>query len=481
MTLRYHGGAAPYQLMLTPVFGTPRVMNIPDSSFSNGKGSYQTPLDFPKGQKFLATMSDASGLGTGGTTDLLEVGASVGNAGCNTADPGVDFFFELNTALQQCRPFTFGNYVGAVQPVTITGVIPGGQAFVLNPPVGPTSYDWNADVAAGTGIIFILTDSKGRKGGSSDVRVVGVSDDNSCLSTNSPTSASIVPSASTSQAASTSGGSAAPTSTNGSGSDNSSTSSKKPSGAVIAGAAAAGLFALATIAVLVMFCLRRRRKNRYGHQRFGSLDLTNDPPPGPMDHANLPVVNPYPMTPSYTGSHMGTPSSHNLLSPDGTHYAQSDVYPLTNPYGPSTYSPSAYGASAYGASAYGGVAPSHARSPSNAESAAAASSSRGGRETLMSWGGNTVSSAARQKAAAAGIPLNHAPVPARFILHTDLEESVPPPPAEEEVIELPPQYSERRAPIPGLGPTDSFGTPPSPASPPPPTIPTIPGPSSSRS
>ncbi|KAK7694758.1 hypothetical protein QCA50_001946 [Cerrena zonata] len=442
------GGTAPYTLTLTPVFGTPRIMNIPDSSFSNGKGTYETQLVFAKDKQFLATMSDASGFGTGGTSDVLKVGASVGNQNCNTTDPGVDFFFELNTALQQCRPFTFDNYVGAQQPITITGIIPGGQSFILNPPTGPTSFDWVADVAAGTSIMFVLTDSKGRKGGSSDIRPVSVSDDTTCLDSTSPTSASITPSPTGSQAAST--GVTSPTS----GADNTS-SSHKVSGAVIAGAIAAVLFAIATIVVLVIFVMRRRKNE--GHQRFGSIDL-NDSPPGPIDLHNAPVINPYPMTPSTRST--TSPSQHNLLG-NSTQYTQSD-YPPTTMTSPSTYSASGYAAfgaqSNYGGaqSAYGGdrsyhgtsmyatTTGSHARNPSNARSAAPSSSN----ERTSMWGGTTMT-AAERKAAAAGVPMNPNPVPARFILHTDLEDAVPPPP-ENEVIELPPQYSERRGPLPGF-------------------------------
>lgn len=40
----------------------------------------------------MATMSDASGFGTGGTTEVLKVGDSIGNANCNTTDPGTCSF-----------------------------------------------------------------------------------------------------------------------------------------------------------------------------------------------------------------------------------------------------------------------------------------------------------------------------------------------------------------------------------------------------
>lgn len=104
--------------------GTPRTFNIPSSSYTNGQGTFQAQVPFDKDQKFLAIMSDASGFASGGISSLLEVGASVSNTNCNTTDPGVcasctdcitlhvqdadgcagvDFFYELNTALQQCR------------------------------------------------------------------------------------------------------------------------------------------------------------------------------------------------------------------------------------------------------------------------------------------------------------------------------------------------------------------------------------------
>lgn len=55
-------------------------------------------------------------------------------------------------------------------------------------------------------------------------------------------------------------------------------------------------------------------------------------------------------------------------------------------------------------------------------------------------------STTQRKAAMAGVGGYK---PARFIMHTDVEDALPPP-EEESVIELPPLYSERRGPAPGL-------------------------------
>lgn len=69
------------------VFGTPRNISIPSSSFSDGKGSYSLQVPMKKDDTMLLTMSDATGFNTGGTTRVLTVGASKGGQ-CNTTDPG---------------------------------------------------------------------------------------------------------------------------------------------------------------------------------------------------------------------------------------------------------------------------------------------------------------------------------------------------------------------------------------------------------
>lgn len=57
---------------------------------------------------------------------------------------------------------------------------------------------------------------------------------------------------------------------------------------------------------------------------------------------------------------------------------------------------------------------------------------------------STTLTAAQRKAAMAG-ESNYKP-PSRFILHTDIEDDLPPP-NDDGVVELPPQYTERRMPI----------------------------------
>ncbi|KAK0478225.1 hypothetical protein IW261DRAFT_212181 [Armillaria novae-zelandiae] len=271
VSITWNGGTAPYLLLLTPVFGTPRNISIPDSAYSGGKGTYKTQIPFESGKKFVMVMSDASGFGAGGVTDVLTVGSSLGGS-CNITDPGkrvchtcvvrhcnvipkgVAFSFELNSALQQCRTYTFSAYDGAVQPVTIMGMIPNGDTFVINPPSGATEYDWIADVYNGTSIIFAMVDSQGRQGGSSDVKTVGTSTDQSCIDDSSPSSTA-APSSTSPTASST-------TVTSAAASETTSSSSGTPIGA-IAGTVLGGLVFLAAVITLALFFLRRKRDREH--------------------------------------------------------------------------------------------------------------------------------------------------------------------------------------------------------------------------
>ena len=84
------------------LFGTQRFFSIPDSAFSNGQGTFATQLPIEEGKRFLVVMSDTTGFGTGGVSQLLTVGQSTGG-NCNTTDPGPEFFWDAPGTLGQCR------------------------------------------------------------------------------------------------------------------------------------------------------------------------------------------------------------------------------------------------------------------------------------------------------------------------------------------------------------------------------------------
>lgn len=77
---------------------------VPASAFSNGKGSYSIPqLSLKTGTTFILTMSDATGFGSGGTTNQLVVGSAVENNECNITVASPPYMFNLEPSqLTQC-------------------------------------------------------------------------------------------------------------------------------------------------------------------------------------------------------------------------------------------------------------------------------------------------------------------------------------------------------------------------------------------
>ncbi|KAG2125310.1 hypothetical protein DEU56DRAFT_759347 [Suillus clintonianus] len=221
-------------------------ISVPASAFSNGKGSYSiSPLTLAAGTLFLLTMSDATGFGSGGTTNQLTVGNPVANNNCNTEVLSPPYTFDLSPLqLLQCSQFTL-SYTGATLPVTIVQLIPGGQSTVFNS-VNSNTFTSVANVNTGTNLMFLMTDSAGRQGGDSGFEQVLSSSNASCLNANSPSSTSSMSATAT-----------ASTSASSTSNPSSSTSSNV---AVIAGSAVGGAAALAALVILGMCLLRRKRK-----------------------------------------------------------------------------------------------------------------------------------------------------------------------------------------------------------------------------
>lgn len=377
-TVNWTGGQPPFLLEILPVLGTQQVFNIPPSALSNGVGSYSTTLQLAKEQQFLVTMSDATGFATGGISPLLTVLAQTSQStSCNTVDPSPQFFYSLDVALQQCQPFTFSNYTGAVLPVTIYALVPGGTGIVLNAPNGAAQYVWSAaSIPSGTSVIFAMSDAQNRTGGVSGILVSGSTGITSCLNANSPsvtqqstppTPTPLSPSSPSSSSATTSA---------------SSKKSNKISGMTLFAVIAGTLVFLGVVAALSVFLLRRCRKNNASRRR--RADFVVD---GYHDSPSLVSVRhgvePFPTNPSNT-----TPP-YEMTRMENS--AASLIHPASEATG-------------------------HLPSP-------VPPTSTGSRKTDMASTGNQ---------------------PARFILHTDVEEVEP---DENGFIELPPQYSASRRPL----------------------------------
>ncbi|KAK2461972.1 hypothetical protein APHAL10511_006435 [Amanita phalloides] len=348
-------------------------------------------------QKFVITMSDATGFGTGGVSRLLTVGTSKG--GCNTKSPSVPFTYQLNTALRQCRPFMVSGYSQGVQPVTLYGVIPRGTAFVVGQSMGQPLFNWTVNVAAGTRIIFFMVDAQGHQGGSSDISRVGNSNDASCLDQNSPSLTASVPTYTI------------PTGT--------SIRPKRPrfrrggiSLGAIAGTVIGSLLFLAVIITLGLFFLRRQQQSfspQGGSKDYGDqMALT----PGSRSHVDTTIRG-------STHIHQNVCQSNGNPfepSPSGSCQSSVNTYPTYPGLNISPYPP---------------TQPSIPRSPTSVSAPPEVSATLGNEPQASAYD--------RRGAKARG---NLQPPPSRFIVHTDLDDEVFQP-DKNDTVELPPRYTER--------------------------------------
>ncbi|KAF8710465.1 hypothetical protein RHS03_02207, partial [Rhizoctonia solani] len=419
LTVSWTGGTAPFSLLITPFYSTPQNISIPASAFNGTHGSYTTTLRVTgksNAGRFLLTMSDATGVGSGGTSGILTAGT--GTTSCNTTDPGTDFVYSLDRSLQQCRPYIWSHYESASQPITITGLIPLGKTFVLNAPLGD-SFTWTTNVASGTNVVFIVVDAQGRQGGSTDLYTVGSSDDNTCITSDSP--------GSTAQAGtsiSTPTVSPLPSST-------STPTGQNNSAAIIGSSIAGGAVFLVAIASLVWFFLLKNQKRRPDEEddsmrginaskrRGRSVDLLPD------DHSVRSAAGAavrYPLPSPQTGDPLDSERGRSVYDPD----------PYVLPPPP----PDAYGYFPRASSIHEEELsqPRHTRVMSNGTSM-------------------TGMSKAQMAAAASASGSTRLQGPQRFILHTDAGEV-----DDDEVVELPPMYTQvqpRRTPAPTPTTTDT--------------------------
>ncbi|CAE6416773.1 unnamed protein product [Rhizoctonia solani] len=307
----------------------------------------------------------------------------------------------LDRSLQQCRPYIWSHYEGAVQPITITGLIPLGKTFILNAPRGD-SYTWMTNIAAGTNVVFVVVDAQGRQGGSTDLYTVGSSDDNSCITNDSPGSTA-QSGTSTSISTATSTPSSTPT-----------PASQNTSATVIGSSIAGGAVFLVAAASLIWFFLIRNGKRRPDEEddsmhginaskrRGRSLDLLPD---DRSAHSTAGAAVSYPLPSPQTGDPLDTERGRSVYDPDPY------VLPPPPPDAPS-YFP---------------------RTPNIPEEL-----SESGHTRVMSNGTSTIGMSKAQAAAAASASTSTRPQgPQRFIMHTDAGEL-----DDDDVVELPPMYTQ---------------------------------------
>ncbi|KAJ7357296.1 hypothetical protein DFH08DRAFT_851577 [Mycena albidolilacea] len=404
------GSGAGYYLSIIPVFGVPQNISI---SSTNVNDSFSTPLALKASDQAVFTLSDSNGFGSGGSTDVLRVGSSLGGT-CNTTAPDLAYTFgSVDSAPVQCQPYQVTDYSKATAPVTLIGVIPGGDSFVLNIPAAKTTFAWTANVFNGTQIIFLMLDAQGRSGGSY-LTTVALSGDSSCINDQSPSSTTPA-SGSTSTSTSTSSSSPSASSAV--------PATPKSNVGAIAGSVLGALIFLAVLITLGLFFLRQRQEKKNSRMAGGNefrrsrplnpseLDLTYDPQ---QQHSN---TSPFMSASTPTSAFNQLPPFQGASQPP-MHYQPHSQYlgsrlpESENPFAPTTQSTS-----------------------HNVHNTDVDPFMERERESDST-------SAGQRKSGMAGFGGYK---PSRYVMHTDAEDEDLAP-NDDGVIELPPQYSASRAP-----------------------------------
>ncbi|KAJ7103598.1 hypothetical protein B0H15DRAFT_926766 [Mycena belliarum] len=405
ISVSWTGGAGNgYYLSIIPVYDVPRNISIPSTSFSDGKGTFSTQLPFKAGTQLVLTMSDSTRFGAGGTTVKMTVGKSLGGS-CNTTTPALAFTFTMPNSLQQCQPYFFTNYIptGAFAPVSIMGVIPGGDSFELHPPETAMSYQWTADVYNGTDVIFLMVDARLRSGGSA-LYTVAPSSDSSCINSKSPT-VTVSPSS--------------PSTTS---SESSIPSTPRSVTGAIAGSVMGALIFLAVLITMGLFFLRQRQEKKKAALAGGSEFRRSRPMDSELDlnYSNRNVSNTHPY------EDVSTPNSSVAMFSGGN--PPPSLQGVTQP-------PAHYQAH----SGYLGTNLPESANPFNAASSATHTNNPD-IDPFMERGTSDTITTGQRKSGMSGFT---GYTPSRYVVHTDAEDDDLPV-NEHGVVELPPQYSATR-------------------------------------
>lgn len=182
-------GKGPYRLFLVPVGHlTPETRTVVNMQIPDGQLSTSLTLKFPENSQFVATMSDSTGFGAGGTSSIYTVGG--GPSDClPTNNSKADFFIYTNgKAPSQCDRYCISWDPGVTSPVHIYGIIPGGQSFDLGAPSSDARrLDWTTNVREGIQMLFLAVGGNNENGGSTDIFAVG-GGSNECINGQSPSS-----------------------------------------------------------------------------------------------------------------------------------------------------------------------------------------------------------------------------------------------------------------------------------------------------
>ncbi|KZT56415.1 hypothetical protein CALCODRAFT_497455 [Calocera cornea HHB12733] len=280
LTLNWTGGVAPYEVTLLPLNGintTTAVWtdSLIDTNITTTSWTY--PVKFPAGLNFTLVMSDATGFGTGGTSQIYTVANSSDSSCLPAALHPLQFFFELenNTRIVQCDQINFQISGAVALPVTLRGIVPGGESWQYVTPSFLTSNNWPAgwsekqmnwtlQLIQGTQVAFMLGDQTGPgSGGTTQLLTVSAGSSDSCLSqgyfstTPAPAAGAALETAPASSPSATAAGT--------------SSGSTSHTGAIVGGVIG-GLAGIVLLIGGIMFLMRRYNK-RKRQRRLQSINL----------------------------------------------------------------------------------------------------------------------------------------------------------------------------------------------------------------
>ncbi|KAH8806871.1 hypothetical protein DL96DRAFT_1717555 [Flagelloscypha sp. PMI_526] len=297
VAVTWAGGSQPFTVTLHPIDSVSIPYSVPASAFQNGQGSYSFTLPVAAGKQFVITMGDSTGQLSGGASQVFTTDArQAANSACSTTAPPNDFFWTApEDNLHQCQSYPFTD-IGTdsnakiQRPTTLLVIIPGGGGSFTVPMTGSGSFDWTANVAAGTPVLFDMTDAAGNQGGN-DVKIRAVGTGSGSCSVHSAVAASSEPVSTPTSSATATG-----TTTN-SKSATSAASTAPPSSTpaaasfstgAIAGIAVGGAVLLGLLAVF-LFLLCRRRRRREQEDSDGSKDFLGPLPASPFQDRHQPT------------------------------------------------------------------------------------------------------------------------------------------------------------------------------------------------
>ncbi|KAG9100091.1 hypothetical protein FRC06_004548 [Ceratobasidium sp. 370] len=297
LSIAISGGTPPYRLLIVPI-GTlltpPEIRTIVDRNITGTSDTFT--FNYPAASQFVAMMSDATGIGTGGTSAIIAVGGGTKSDCLPASASAPKFYLYLDpTTPTQCGTMNVSWSADAVPPVSVYTMVIGGQSG----------------------------DSRGPgTGGSSELLTVGPGS-SACINANSPSSTQRPPAG----GINTAGGASSPTSTPSNGGSNNNVGAIV--GGVIGGVAGVIIFFL-----VLLFFYRRHKHHRNSGTRPMKPDLidpSEDQPPPQEERGELPqFYEPEPFIIPDALSNPETSSRHSLHS---THDGQQPRTSMTTASG----------------------------------------------------------------------------------------------------------------------------------------------------